>query len=141
MKSKRPNSRYFLLELIINSLFFILASAVCLNLFAFGYTSSDDSRNLSKATMEAQNAAEILKATGGDLSLVADALQGSVTDNVCSVSYDENWQAGAGDAFALNVTVGTSDGMLSGDIIITDREGEVYSLNVKRFIGEEGSIE
>ncbi len=136
MNIKRPSSRYFLLELIVNSLFFILAAAVCLNLFAFGYTQSDDSRVLSEASMRAQEAAEIIKASEGDMAMTAQLLGGETTAQGCSVTYDEHWTPGGG-AYTLNISSQTdSSDMLSANISIHDLEGEIFSIEVKRFLGD-----
>ncbi len=137
MKIKRPNSRYFMLELIINSLFFILAAAVCLNLFAYGFSQSDESRDLSQASMKAQQAAEVIKATGDDKQTMAELLGGTITADGCVVTYNNDWQVEQEGEFLLNIatTVDELD-ILRAQISVSSQDGQIFELDVVRFVGD-----
>lgn len=82
-------SSLFLIELIIVILFFSIAGAICVSLFAQSRMLSIQSTQLTMATQKCQNAAEVLSATGSDeaaaATLLGDALH---TDGLISQSYD-----------------------------------------------------
>ena len=60
MKARQTkHSSLFLMELLIAILFFILASAICVNFFVQSHLLEQDSINLNHATNAATSAAEI----------------------------------------------------------------------------------
>ena len=89
MKSKAPLS---LMEQLIMLLVFSLAAALCLQVFVLSSQMSRrcDARNQAEITI--QNAAEILKASQGDLSQCESILGGSITDNGWQIYYDDKWK-------------------------------------------------
>lgn len=70
MKNK---TSLLLMEQLVMILVFALAAALCLQAFAQAKTISRETERLDRAVTLAQNAAELLKATGGDAEL-AEAL-------------------------------------------------------------------
>ncbi len=68
MKSRAP---LVLMELVVMVLVFALASALCLHAFVLSRRLSDRSLLADEALLLAQNAAETLKLTGGDLQSAA----------------------------------------------------------------------
>jgi Tfp pilus assembly protein PilV len=64
LRRHRKNGSLLFIELIIVILFFSLAAAGCVTLFAQAYRDSQRSRDLSEAVIMAQNTAEYWKATG-----------------------------------------------------------------------------
>ena len=89
MKSKAPLS---LMEQLIMLLVFSLAAALCLQVFVLSSQMSRrcDARN--QAELRIQNAAEILKASRGDLSQCEAVLGGSVRDEGWEIYYDAKWK-------------------------------------------------
>ena len=65
-------SSLFLMELIFTILFFALASAVCMQLFARAHTLQTDTEDLNQSLLLAQSAAEAFESTGGDLNAFAE---------------------------------------------------------------------
>jgi DNA-binding Xre family transcriptional regulator len=63
-KTRISGKNLLFAELIIVTLFFSIASAGCVLLFAEAYSDGKQSRDLTNAVIMAQNTAEIFKATG-----------------------------------------------------------------------------
>ncbi len=131
---------YFLIELIINCLFFVIAAAVCINLFVTGYIDSKKSGELSVAMTEASNTAEVLKATDGDLSSTIEILGfGEVQNGMLYVYYDENWQVVTDESlyeYILSVKLNEADELMLDSLISVQnmQSQEIYNLNVKHFL-------
>ena len=89
----------FLIEMIVVVFFFAVCAVVCARLFVQSHRMKNESLMLTRAVMDAQNAAELFYATGGDLELLQDALpdntvlitvqDGDFLDGILTV-YDEN---------------------------------------------------
>lgn len=78
MKSRNNGSRIFMTELMFSILFFIVASAICVQCFAMAVSQSRDAKELTEAINIATNAAEEY--------LTTEKIQG-FTDY-----YDKNWR-------------------------------------------------
>lgn len=89
MKTKAPLA---LIELIIMAAVFALCAALCLQAFSSADGISREGRELSRAATAAQNAAETVKGTGGDLALASDVLGGTVSHGVWEICYDDGWE-------------------------------------------------
>ncbi|MCM1024796.1 MAG: hypothetical protein NC432_00015 [Roseburia sp.] len=93
---KHSRSSLFLMELIIAILFFSLASAVCIQLFARSHLLSRETVNQNNAITQAQNLAESWYAAGGSLDAMLLMLDGSApTDggNGIFTVFDSDWNA------------------------------------------------
>lgn len=64
----------FLMELILSILFFSVASAVCIQLFAKAHLLDQKTAYQNQAVIWAENLASLWQAENGDLSLVRDTL-------------------------------------------------------------------
>lgn len=127
----------FLWELAVAILFFALAAAVTLQLFAEGSRQSEENSARNGAMLAAVSAAEqIAGADSPELSVLGGSLQ---ADGSIRVFYDENWQpAGSDGVFQMTVTVSeepTDAGTLvSYEICLERAEGEtLYSLSTARY--------
>jgi len=89
MKNK---STLMLLELVIMLLVFLLAAALCLRAFAWADTRSAEGSREDMALLQAQNAAEVLKAAGGNFAAAAERLGGQWDSEVWLLRFDENWE-------------------------------------------------
>lgn len=78
-----------LLEQLIMTLVFALAAAICLQIFVKADSVSLETARLGQAQVLAQNAAEAVKATQGDLTLAAAMLGGSAEDTVLTMESED----------------------------------------------------
>lgn len=74
MKSK---ASLVLMEMLVMVLVFALAAGLCLQSFAKAREISDQTSRKDAASLLAQNAAELLKATGGDVEKAGSLSEGS----------------------------------------------------------------
>lgn len=86
MKSKAPLA---MMEQIIMVLIFALAAALCLQTFVLAGKISKRIEAENRAAVEAQNAAETIKAEG--LEAYTEEKQAKPTKNGYRISYDEAW--------------------------------------------------
>ena len=115
-----------LMEQMFMILFFALAAAICLQGFAKANQISHTQQQKDQAVMAAQNAAEVLKQTQGDLEETAKTLQGSCEETAAAVFYDENWQPVTQEnaAFTLRIDPLSSDIPLLGSASVRVLSGE-----------------
>ncbi len=137
MNDTPSKTRYFLIELIVNCLFFALAAAICAGLFAKGFADSKYSEDLAMATLKAQNYAEIFKAAKGSEEMFSEI---ATANDYFEFYYDENWQeCDAVDLrYLLKVDIGSEVGNIkTADISVAKLDKtEIYSLTVKRYVGD-----
>lgn len=91
---KHSKSSLFLMELIIAILFFSLASAVCIQLFARSHLLSRETVDQNNAITQAQNLAETWYAADGSLDAMLQMLQNGVPSEDGTgvfTLYDEEW--------------------------------------------------
>jgi type II secretory pathway pseudopilin PulG len=79
------------MEQLVMVLVFALAAALCVQVFVLSDGTSRRNQARDQAVVQAQNAAETLKTTGGDLSAAAGLLGGQADQETLSVTYDETW--------------------------------------------------
>lgn len=133
----------FLLELVFSILFFSLASAVCVGMFAQAHTLSREARERTLAVNTASSAAELVAAAEDLeeleelLERVFGPLEGEAAPEglAVTVPLDENFQAAAGGEYALTVEAAFRGRMLEAAVAVTGRAGEtVYRLDVAHYI-------
>lgn len=78
-----------LLEQLIMTLVFALAAAICLQIFVKADSVSLETARLGQAQVLAQNAAETVKSTHGDLIQAAAVLGGSADNNMLILELEE----------------------------------------------------
>jgi len=121
MKKVFSSSRtgLFLIELVIVILFFALSATVCMKLFAFAYTMTEYSADISHAAAAAQNTAECFKAAEGDIVKTAELL-GAVFENN-KLSYNPD------DDITLTLITDTekSDLSVNGIISVADKNKKI----------------
>ena len=129
MRSKTPLA---LMEQVVMILVFALAAALCIQVFVFADQTSRYNEARGRAVLEAQNAAEALKACGGDYGEAAQRLGGRWDGQTWTVGYDANWDRTEGEAvYCLSIMPGESGQKLLGmaEIAVYDGdEGELFSL-------------
>ena len=136
-RKANTRSSLFLMELIIAILFFSLASAVCLRMFAKSHELSTGASTLNHAVNEASDLAE---------SLHYDLVHGSDLVSLDLVYYyDENWNRCEGeDADAAYVMTAdlyaSSDVLVDGSVTVSEMDGTViYELPLTVYVGREAS--
>lgn len=99
MKNK---TTLMLMEQLVMITVFALASALCLQMFAFAYRTSRYQTQRDRATLEAQNAAEAMK--GGAQEYFYSAGAEFSGDGACMVLYDAEWKpVQNGESYILTV--------------------------------------
>ncbi|MBQ9513071.1 MAG: hypothetical protein IJR58_07740 [Lachnospiraceae bacterium] len=73
-KNSSKSESLFLIEMIVVIFFFAVCAVVCARLFVLSHRMKNESKALTRAVMEAQNAAELFYATGGDIETVYETL-------------------------------------------------------------------
>jgi len=122
---KTSKSAVFLFELMIIILVFVLAAAVCTQIFASAFTMSTESRELTMSSINAQTVAEQFKAGDSDIE---------------TLYFDSDWVA-TGSTVAeywveLNEYTGTAP-MREADVNVfkVGEDDAIFSLHVKEFAG------
>lgn len=136
-RKANTRSSLFLMELIIAILFFSLASAVCLRMFAKSHELSMGASALNHAVNEASDLAE---------SLRYDLVHGSDLASLDLVYYyDENWNEWEGEdadaAYVMTADLHASSGVLvDGSVTVSTMDGTViYELPLTVYVGREAS--
>lgn len=94
-------SGLFLIELILSIFFFIIAMAVCLQLFVKAHTLSQDTIAMNHAILWTQNLAELFLGNDGDFFCVKQAYRDSDcvdsfafdADTCLLLAFDKKWNA------------------------------------------------
>jgi hypothetical protein len=127
MKSRGSGSEMFLMELLLGIMIFAIAAAICMQVFVTAHRIADDSNNLNRAVVAAQNGAECFKATNGDLAETAELLGGaSVDGDTLSMRFDYEWKpyGESGFGFLLKIVrVSNQDGLVEGALSVSDASG------------------
>ncbi len=125
----KRNASLLLLELVIMLLVFSLASAVCLQTFYKADQRGIQSDMEDSALVTAQNVAETLKASKGDLAFCASELNGKASDKLV-IHFDKNWNTVSADSsYRLEVIPQTTNNELLGEAQITvfDKDENILS--------------
>ena len=95
--TRRSGSTLFLMEQLIVIAVFAICAAACVSILTVSFIYARDSRNMSRALLAAESAADSFKALSGDVSQTAEVLNGFVYfgagGDTLTIYYDENWQA------------------------------------------------
>lgn len=139
--NQSSKSRYFLVELLVNCLLFAVSAAVCVAILVHANMAGKKSATLSMAVSEAQNVAESVKASGGDLQVLGSLLDTEEEGGVYILLYDANWQRLFDDSdavYELRVVVNIdNENMLQSDISVTDEKDVIYTLRILRYLDAE----
>ncbi len=137
MSDTQSKSRYFLLELIINCLFFAIAAAICLNLFTYGFIQSRESRELSMASLEAQSVSEAFKAGGGDIQLLETLLESDSNADSFVLHYNQDWHRVSPDEeapYSLTMHIDYEEnGLQRAAISVDSQTRHIYALSVQLY--------
>lgn len=125
MRSKTP---LVLMEQMIMLLVFALAAALCLQAFVKSDQLSQASEAQDRALQAAQNAAEVVRACGGDMERAASLLEAQHHDgDSLQIDYDASWRL-AEDTMRYTLGVALQTGSVPGlgqaQIWVRDESGE-----------------
>lgn len=135
----------FLLELVFSILFFSLASAVCVGLFAQAHERSREARELNLAVNTVSTAAELITASDG-MTRLQSLMEAEYTDLTCTadgntllaaVPLDENFRPAepCSGVYTLTVSAALEGQMLRAQVEVTGPSGEsVYGQTVLHHI-------
>jgi len=94
--TQRSKSTLFLIEQLIVIAVFAICAVACISILTAAYFNARDTKSTSNAILRAESAAEVFKATGGDVSTVRFILEGThgIKSGYPSVAvyYDNIWQ-------------------------------------------------
>lgn len=121
---ERSKGRLFLLEIIIIILFFSIAAAVCMNMFAKAKRLSNEGAELSASVMLVQEAAETFRATG--------EIPGSELFYGANFEPVDNAEAAV---YVLKTTASEKDGLLSAHISVEKDNTALFSVDTARYGG------
>ena len=113
MKSKAPLA---LMEQLVMVLVFALAAALCLQAFVLADRISRHSEVHDRAVLQVQNAAEVLKSSGGDLQACETMLGGTAGDGSWV------WLPEGQEAYQITAEPQASDHHLLGSALVSARE-------------------
>ena len=143
---RHSRSSLFLMEMIIAILFFSLASAVCIQLFAKSHTLSTKTVNQNHAVIQAQNLAESYLAYEGSLEEMTPLFEHcslEAASNKLTLSFDAQWNTTQEEnAVYQAVLIGypaDDKGLITADITVSEKEtldSPLYTLQVAHHIAE-----
>lgn len=121
-----------LFELIIMIGIFAAAAAVCLSVFTKADTVSRRAEDLDRAVEAAENAAEIIKYTRGDLDAAAELLSGRTRSGSVFVCFDADWNLTDPENAVFRVDAVNYESELLGktDVLVYEGKRLIYELTV-----------
>ncbi len=131
------------IEQAVMLLVFALAAALCVKAFVWADTESEDLWERDKALLQAQNAAELIKSSRGDMQAAAGIMGGEISRDEWVVLYDENWQpVSEGGAYML-IAAPAESGlryMGSARVEVYENERQLAALDIawQEVSGDEG---
>ena len=140
MKRSGRAGTLFLLEIIFTILFFSLAAAVCVNIFAKAREISGDAQKLNHAVTEVSNICETVAAAGSREE--AETLLAQVHDfHEGCAALDENYEdtEAQNAVYLLSYRLTETDGMLTADVSMKENgtEDELFSQQTTQYIGRQ----
>lgn len=138
--TSKSRTALFLMELIIAILFFSIASAVCMQLFAKAHLTSVKTQELNKAVALAQSYAETFKGTDGSMeSLNAIFPEAETAGDCAKIYYDNDFNASDAEnaAYLGDITITSKDAVSNITIVFTklSDNSEVYRLTAAKYRG------
>ena len=134
-------SNLFLMEVILAILFFSIASAVCIRLFAQAHIQSEQAAALNQSVLAASGAAEALEICDGTPDSLTAVFPGSQAEgDTLHVYYDGSWSccAAADAAWQMDIVLSRDGRLLRGEITVSETGGTepVYRLTAEQYRGE-----
>jgi type II secretory pathway pseudopilin PulG len=119
------------MEQLVMLLVFALAAALCVQVFVLSDQTSRQNEARDQAVVVAQNAAELLKDTGGDYASAARILGGTGDHQGLQVTYTEDWTPGEGPyLLAATPQESTVPGLGLAEVAVWSGEDQLFALTV-----------
>ena len=134
--ANNTRSSLFLIELIIDILFFSLGSAVCIQAVVKAHSDRMDARALSFASSTVSSAASVVKYTDGELDSVQAYFPGAFldSDSAIAVCYDGDFTPCAPEdaAYILRIETASQEETETAHIWMDGQEGQLlYELDLR----------
>lgn len=128
-------SSLFLMELIMAILFFALASAVCVQLFAKAHLTGQATQDLNGAVSQCQSFAEAAYGSEDPYAVFPKAVQDNKGGAV--LSFDQDWQPADSGSNQITITARQEGSLRTYHLIATDKdEKTVYTLDVDVYLAK-----
>lgn len=123
----------FLIEMLFALAFFMLAAAICLQIFAKSHTISEDSSLKTKAAMEAQNIAEIWLQDTTELDTLTIIYPTILQSQDCyTIFYDSSWNPCLEKDKTYQAVLENKDQKL--EIKVSNNKKVIYTMSVVRHV-------
>ena len=134
MRKRASKASLFLMELLLVILFFSVAAAICLRVFAGAKQRSQDSVDLNAAVLAAQSAGECWKAAGGNPDKAAVLLEGTMDGNAVVQYFDASWSLCGRESASAQLTLQWQGS--AAQIQVVKKDGtEIYEMSVRSLGG------
>ncbi len=141
---RNSKSSLFLMEMIIAVLVFSICSAVCVQIFAKAYITSENTQILNSSVTACSSAAELFYGFRGDLSKLQREIDVQRTSEAepgkLSFYYDKDFaRTGAGDAiYCMTMETNRMDDLMECRICMRRKSDNwlIYSLNCTMYLRE-----
>ncbi len=136
MDTNSSKTKLVLIELIIIILFFALASAVCVNIFAQARFLSVSSTDTTNAALAVQTAAETIRSSEDELVRLDELY--AKKDTGYYAYYDENWNETdeASAKYNMVIQVDSQGDLLVADIAMNRDSKAIYAITTKKYTGK-----
>ena len=128
MNKQSSRSSLFLIELVLSIFFFIIAAAICLQLFVKTYFLSRETIEINQAVLWSQNLAETFLGGMGDYSIVKELYSDKGCSMVLSFSYQDIYIAKSPKS------VPSDAGYNDFTDLLCEKDYQIYQLSVKKFL-------
>ena len=128
----KSKTTLLLMELVIMVMFFSIAAAICMNVFASAQVTADDSANRSMAGIHAQSAVDCYKAVKGDLAECVEILGGVTDGSVMYIFFDDKWnlcdsENSSAEGFTVSL-LKFAGGNISVTVSVNGTEGLLFDI-------------
>ncbi len=122
-----------LIEQIVMLLVFTAAALLCLRAFVWAAETAEEAETRDRAMIQAQSAAEVLKACAGNMEEAAAIFGGVWDGSIWKIHFDPQWEQSSGDSFYLLEVVSgenTLDYLGSASVCIYRKENCLVRLDI-----------
>lgn len=138
-KESAKRSSLFLIELMTAILFFALASAVCIQVFAKSHVKSLETEELNMAVAKVQSAAEAFRNSEDPIEMLQTIFpDGQMEAKIFVEYYEENFNSCEKEnaSYALTVAISSESGDQTAKIVFRSQKYKkgIYSIDVKKHI-------
>lgn len=136
----KSKSSLFLMEMIVTILFFSIASAICVRLFAESHVLSRQADELNMAVAVSQSFVEVMRGTDGSIDAMTEQFPNAerINDNTLEQYYDADYQECTEDEarFVAEITLSNTGAfqVIETRFINLETKELVYELSATKYI-------